>query len=209
MGTSPSAHRSPRCILLGIVMTATFIHVGAAFAQHASNQRQFRAICPRSLTAGGLAMCPPSNDGDEASRPFANFANGMTNIFAPLNEGKKALVKALAGPYNREKIRSRLEKLIREEPVLMLSFTTCPFCLKAKSILNEKGVRYEVVELDQDAEGGSIRAEMAEMIGRTSVPAIWIGQKFVGGCNDGPMGGVVKLNASGALNKMLVEVGAL
>ena len=50
---------------------------------------------------------------------------------------------------------------------------------------------------------------MADLIGRTSVPAIWIGGKFVGGCNDGPMGGVVKLNESGELQTMLQGVGAL
>ncbi len=50
---------------------------------------------------------------------------------------------------------------------------------------------------------------MADLIGRTSVPAIWIGGQFVGGCNDGPMGGVVKLNTSGDLKGMLQGVGAL
>ena len=50
---------------------------------------------------------------------------------------------------------------------------------------------------------------MADLIGRTSVPAIWIGGKFIGGCNDGPMGGIVKLDNSGELTTMLREVGAL
>ena len=57
--------------------------------------------------------------------------------------------------------------------------------------------------------GKAIRAEMADIIGRTSVPAIWIGGKFIGGCNDGPMGGIVKLDDSGELKRMLREVGAL
>ena len=50
---------------------------------------------------------------------------------------------------------------------------------------------------------------MADLIGRTSVPAVWINQEFVGGCNDGPMGGIVKLNESGVLKDMLGRAGAV
>jgi len=46
-------------------------------------------------------------------------------------------------------------------------------------------------------------------VGRTSVPAIWIGGKFIGGCNDGPLGGIVKLSETGELNSMLSAVGAI
>lgn len=41
-----------------------------------------------------------------------------------------------------------------------------------------------MLELDTDEDGKAIRAEMADFVGRTSVPAIWIGGEFVGGCND-------------------------
>ena len=60
------------------------------------------------------------------------------------------------------------------------------------------------MELDQDADGKAIRAVMGEMLGRTSVPAIWIDGKFIGGCNDGPLGGgLVQLDESGELDNML------
>lgn len=76
-------------------------------------------------------------------------------------------------------------------------------------MLDGLGATYHVVELDEDQDGKPIRAEMAELIGRTSVPAIWIGGDFIGGCNDGPKGGIVKLNENGELNGMLSSVGAL
>jgi glutaredoxin 3 len=91
----------------------------------------------------------------------------------------------------------------------MFSFTTCPFCIKAKAILDEKGAKYTVLELDQIADGKAIRAEMGEMLGRTSVPAIWINGEFVGGCNDGPMGGVNTLNSNNQLDEMLKAAGAI
>merc|ERR1719506_2407934 len=55
---------------------------------------------------------------------YAEIANTVQNLLtnSPLNEGKKALVKALAGPYDAAKVGARLDGLIADEPVLMLSF---------------------------------------------------------------------------------------
>ena len=46
------------------------------------------------------------------------------HLFDLLNEGKKALVKKLAGDYDAAAIRARLDGLIQDNAVLMLSFTT-------------------------------------------------------------------------------------
>jgi glutaredoxin 3 len=110
--------------------------------------------------------------------------NPIDSIFSFLNEGKKKLVKSQAGNYDADAIQSKINNLIKENPVFMFSFTTCPFCIKAKAILDEKGAKYKVVELDISPDGKAIRAELADLVGRTSVPAIWIGGTFVGGCND-------------------------
>lgn len=58
-------------------------------------------------------------------------------------------------------------------------------------------------------DGNAYRAEMAEIISRTSVPAIWIGGVFIGGCNDGGENGegIVQLESSGKLDLLLKEVG--
>lgn len=45
-------------------------------------------------------------------------------IFGFLNEGKKALVKSLAGEYDQAAIQSRMNGLIETNPVFMFSFTT-------------------------------------------------------------------------------------
>lgn len=81
--------------------------------------------------------------------------------------------------------------------------------MKAKEVLDQKAAKYTVVELDQDSDGKAIRAELGDIIGRTSVPAIWINQQFVGGCNDGPMGGIVALDESGKLDGLLKSAGAI
>ena len=56
-------------------------------------------------------------------------------------------------------------------------------------------------------EGGfALRAELAELTGRTSVPALYIGGAFVGGCNDGGLGGVMTLDKASKLKPMLATV---
>lgn len=137
------------------------------------------------------------------------MANPIENIFALLKGGKTGLVKSLAGPYDSAAIRQKIDTYVEDNPVLMFSFTTCPFCIQAKSILDAKGAKYTVVELDVDADGKAIRAEMGDMLGRTSVPAVWIEKKFIGGCNDGPMGGVNGLEKEGKLDGLLKAAGAI
>jgi glutaredoxin 3 len=57
----------------------------------------------------------------------------------------------------------------------------------------------------------AIRAELGSMIGRTSVPAIWIQQQYIGGCNDGGPnnGGINALNENGQLDQLLQQAGVL
>lgn len=130
-------------------------------------------------------------------------------LFEMFNKGKKALVRSLAGDYDQATIRARLDGLIKENPVLVLTFETCPYCVKAKAILDAKQCKYTEVDLTKDPDGKALRAEMGEIVGRTSVPAIWIDAIFIGGCNDGPMGGVSTLNDSGELDRMLSAVSAI
>lgn len=65
------------------------------------------------------------HDSDPTKVWYADVANGIQNLLtnSPLNEGKKAVVKLLAGPYDQEATRAKLTGLVDETPVLMLSFT--------------------------------------------------------------------------------------
>lgn len=124
----------------------------------------------------------------------------------------------------KEEARSALEGWISKEPVLVLVTSTCRFCAKALFVLGEEGVaesQRRVVDLnDEDEAPPLLRAAMKSLIGRTSVPAIWIGGEFVGGCNDGGthggglMGLVFEEDGEGdsggtRLRQMLSDAGAL
>lgn len=81
--------------------------------------------------------------------------------------------------------------------VVMYAKTTCPYCHRARALLDEKGVKnLELILIDRDP---SRRPEMIERAGgRTTVPQIFIDGKHVGGCDD-----LMALNREGGLDPML------
>jgi glutaredoxin 3 len=180
----------------------------AAFAAPHVQARSGRSFLCSSVGLDRPAKLHPTRAG--VGRSKTRFDTRL-HVFDFLNEGKKALIKSLAGDYDTKKIQSRIDDLTATNQVLMFSFTTCPFCIRAKQILDGKKAKYTVVELDVDPEGKAIRAELGNLVGRTSVPAIWISNQFIGGCNDGPpeFGGIATLDNSGKLDSMLQAAGAI
>lgn len=62
------------------------------------------------------------------------------------------------------------------------TWSTCPFCIRAKALLDSKGVQYREYVIDGD-EGA--RAQMAVRAnGRRTLPQIFINDQHIGGCDD-------------------------
>lgn len=58
----------------------------------------------------------------------------------------------------------------------------CPFCMRALSLLEAKGVAFNQIKIDQNPE---LRAPMIERAnGGYTVPQIFIGDFHVGGCDE-------------------------
>ena len=62
----------------------------------------------------------------------------------------------------------------------------------------EAGIEFKDVEVT-DAQ----KAELKALTGKTSVPQVFVKGQFIGGCNDGGLGGTVPLLKSGKLQEML------
>jgi len=65
--------------------------------------------------------------------------------------------------------------------VLMYATAACPFCQSAERLLLAKGVPIDKIRVDLEPER---RAEMTKKSGRRTVPQIWIGSRYIGGCDD-------------------------
>lgn len=103
-----------------------------------------------------------------------------------------------AGNYDSAAINKQIDDLLASNKVVVFSFVRCPFCVKAKGLLNELNIPFKAIEVDQIPEGMALRAELANRTGRTSVPSIWIDGQFIGGMNDGNPG-LGPLHAQGKL----------
>ena len=68
------------------------------------------------------------------------------------------------------------------QAVKMFSTQSCPFCIRAKALLRERGV--EVIDDLRVDERPELRRTMIELTGRYTVPQIFIGATHVGGCDE-------------------------
>ena len=81
-------------------------------------------------------------------------------------------------------------------PVKMYTTLVCPFCIRAKSLLKQRGVaQIEEVRVDLDP---TQRDAMIQLTGRRTVPQIFIGDTHVGGCDD-----LIALDQRGGLQPLL------
>lgn len=80
--------------------------------------------------------------------------------------------------------------------VKMYTTQVCPYCLRAKALLKQRGVQtIEEIRIDQDAEQ---RDHMMAITGRRTVPQIFIGETHVGGCDE-----LMALDSAGKLTALL------
>ena len=79
--------------------------------------------------------------------------------------------------------------------VEMYTTDWCPYCARARALLESKGVAF--TEIDVEAVAGA-RSEMLARGGGDTVPQIFIGGTAVGGCDE-----LHALDATGRLDPML------
>lgn len=87
------------------------------------------------------------------------------------------------------------------QAVTMYTTAVCPYCIRAKQILQARGVA-QIEEIRVDSNPAE-RMKMMEITGRRTVPQIFIGATHVGGSDD-----LTALDRAGDLDRLLQGVGA-
>ncbi|HEY9862677.1 MAG TPA: glutaredoxin 3 [Candidatus Obscuribacterales bacterium] len=80
--------------------------------------------------------------------------------------------------------------------VEIYTWSTCPFCIRAKALLKKKGVDFTEYSIDGDEVARDQMAQRAN--GRRSVPQIFINDQYIGGCDD-----IHALDRQGELDPLL------
>ena len=82
------------------------------------------------------------------------------------------------------------------KPVEIYTWSSCPFCIKAKSLLDSKNIAYTEYCIDGDNDARSEMSNRAN--GRRSLPQIFIDNIGIGGCDD-----LYELDSNNSLDSML------
>ena len=80
--------------------------------------------------------------------------------------------------------------------ITIYTTTYCPFCVKAKKLLESKKVKYNEIDVAEPA----ARAKMKALTGGRTVPQILINDQLVGGCDE-----LYALEKSADLDKLLAR----
>ena len=79
--------------------------------------------------------------------------------------------------------------------VIVYTTRVCPYCVRAKYLLDRKGVGYEELNIEEDR---TLMREMLERSKRRTVPQIFIDDYHVGGYDD-----LAELDSAGELDRLL------
>lgn len=83
--------------------------------------------------------------------------------------------------------------------VTMYATGWCPYCERARALLQRKGVAFSEIDVDD----ATSRTQMIERSGRRSVPQIFIRGHHIGGCDE-----LHALDAAGELDPLLAAAAA-
>jgi cysteine synthase A len=102
----------------------------------------------------------------------------------------------------------RLGELVAEAPVVLFALEWCEFCWSLRKFLTALGIPHSTVALDavvlqEDEMGLRLRRALTRRTGVSTIPQVFIGGAFVGGCVD-----VFDAYALGALQSRLDAAGA-
>ncbi|XP_031107018.1 glutaredoxin-C4-like [Ipomoea triloba] len=91
-----------------------------------------------------------------------------------------------------------VKKTISSHSIVIFSKSYCPYCKRAKAVFTELKQKAYVVELDERDDGWLIQNAVSEMVGRRTVPQVFINGKHIGGSDD-----TIEAYESGKLAKLL------
>ena len=84
-----------------------------------------------------------------------------------------------------------VDKVINDKsrPVVMFALEWCEFCWSVRRLMAEFGIPYRSIDLDsveyqKDNLGGDIRVALREKISSPTIPQIFVGGEYVGGCSE-------------------------
>ena len=74
-----------------------------------------------------------------------------------------------------------IDQMIADSTVAIFSKSYCPHCKKVKEFFTNNGISYTSVDLDIMGQiGAEIQSTLLQRTGQSTVPSVWVNQKFIG-----------------------------
>mmetsp|Transcript_31199 Transcript_31199/g.41284 ORF Transcript_31199/g.41284 Transcript_31199/m.41284 type:complete len:211 (-) Transcript_31199:293-925(-) len=161
-----------------------------------------------------------ASGGENESSAIDSFVSDIKLRFRIFQESqaagenfKQSVASVLAGEYDKDEIRAKVEEMSKSAPCVMFTWEASPSCKKAVDAFEKAGANVKIIRLDDPwSEGNPMRAEIGKMVGQSSVPAIFVGGEYVGGFDSGPSEetpGILDMAFKGTLRDALEKAGAL
>ena len=140
------------------------------------------------------------------STPGARFEAAPTPVPAPA-------VTRPDGPVDEPVVTPEVADFVagvladREQPLVLFALEWCEFCWALRKLFARAGMPYRAIELDstayqRDNRGGQIRAALRARTGSRTIPQVFIGGAFIGGCTE-----TLDSYKDGALQRLLGQHG--
>lgn len=97
-----------------------------------------------------------------------------------------------------------LATLTADKPVVIFSKSTCCISHSVKVLIFSFGANPTVIEIDKMENGQQIERALIQLGSHPTVPAVFIGQQFVGGADK-----LISLNVQNKLAQMLLRARAI
>ena len=100
-----------------------------------------------------------------------------------------------ASPVTAPAVSAEVEAFVaqvladREQPLVMFALEWCEFCWSLRKLFAQCGIPYRSVDLDstayqRDDRGGQIRAVLTARTGSKTIPQVFVGGEYIGGCTE-------------------------
>ena len=98
----------------------------------------------------------------------------------------------------------RIRDLASRKAAVIFTKSSCFMSYSIETLFHELGASPAIHELDQEANGREMESALQRLGCKPSVPAVFIGGKFVGSAKD-----VISLHVDGSLKQMLIDAKAI
>ena len=152
-------------------------------------------------------MCLQHNCNTELNRFLFNLLFSFNLCLIISRETTKSCLFHFRHIVTMSSVHDDIDKLITDYKVAMIIKKSCPFCRRAKKVLDTykmSGNDLKIRDIEGDPDGDVIQEYMGRMTGERTVPRVFIEGQCVGGCDQ-----VSAFHKNGELEKMLKSAGAI